>query len=93
MRVGGGGQLISLVSSFLLLAFSFYKTVKAFAGGKCWGSQRQSGAWGGKGCTGKVKGSVPWTTASDWTIQNFHSLVLGEKTWQSYNLKYIILAF
>lgn len=59
-----------------------------FAAGKCWGSQRQSGSWGGKGYIGKAKGSVAWTTASDWTIQNFHSLMLMEKTWQSYSLKY-----
>lgn len=59
-----------------------------FAAGKCWGSWRQSGNWCGKGCIGKVKGSVAWTTASDWTVQNFHSLMLMEKTWQSYSLKY-----
>lgn len=31
---------------------------------------------------------MAWTTASDWTVQNFHSLMLMEKTWQSYSLKY-----
>lgn len=52
------------------------------------GSWRQSGSWGGKGCIGKAKGSMAWITASEWTIQNFHSLMLREETWQSYSLKY-----